>query len=97
MVMYELEILPPNTNKRLKSTHQAGDRKNLTAWANGDNLVNAVASVHKNTIVIVNSVGPLNVESWIDNPNVTAVSSRTLLNSLSCESIALTGYFCSVL
>ncbi|KAF9649723.1 beta-glucosidase [Thelephora ganbajun] len=50
-----------------------GDRKNLTAWANGDNLVNAVASVHKNTIIVVNSVGPLNVEPWIDNPNVTAV------------------------
>ena len=46
---------------------------------NGDNLVNAVASVHQNTIVVVNSVGPLNVESWIDNPNVTAVSGSRLL------------------
>ena len=82
-------------NQRLKSVPlrlQAGDRKNLTAWANGDNLVNAVASVHENTIVVVNSVGPLNVEPWIDNPNVTAVSSRTLLNSLSCESIVLKRY-----
>jgi len=72
----------------LKSTPlrlQVGDRKNLTAWANGDNLVNAVASVHKNTIVVVNSVGPINVEPWIDNPNVTAVSSRMLLDSFSCD------------
>jgi len=51
----------------------AGDRKNLTAWSNGDNLVRAVASVNRNTIVVINSVGPLIVEPWIDNPNVTAV------------------------
>ena len=59
---------------------QIGDRNNLTAWANGDNLVNAVASVHKNTIVVVNSVGSLNVEPWIDHQNVTAVSSRMPLD-----------------
>lgn len=51
-----------------------GDRKNLTAWHNGDNLVNAVAAINKNTIVVVHSVGPLIVEPWIDHPNVTAVS-----------------------
>jgi len=50
-----------------------GDRKNLTAWSNGDNLVEAVARVNENTIVVVNSVGPLIMESWIENPNVTAV------------------------
>jgi len=82
-------------SQQLKSTplrFQDGDRNNLTAWANGDNLVNAIASVHKNTIVVVNSVGPLNVEPWIDHPNVTAVSSRMLLNSSSCEFIALMRY-----
>lgn len=52
-----------------------GDRKNLTAWHNGDDLVLAVAAQNKNTIVIVHSVGPLILESWIDHPNVTAVSS----------------------
>lgn len=51
-----------------------GDRKNLTAWHSGDNLVNAVAAINKNTIVVVHSVGPLIVEPWIDHPNVTAVS-----------------------
>ncbi|KDQ12136.1 glycoside hydrolase family 3 protein [Botryobasidium botryosum FD-172 SS1] len=50
-----------------------GDRKNLTAWHNGDNLVNAVARQNKNTVVVVHSVGPLIVEPWIDNENVTAV------------------------
>lgn len=48
-------------------------RNNLTAWHNGDNLVKAVAAANHNTIVIVNSVGPLILEPWIDHPNVTAV------------------------
>ncbi|KAF8496226.1 beta-glucosidase [Russula emetica] len=51
----------------------AGDRKNLTAWLNGDALVRAVASQNNNTIVVINSVGPLILEPWIEHPNVTAV------------------------
>jgi len=50
-----------------------GDRKNLTAWHGGDNLVQAVAAQNNNTIVVVHSVGPLIIEPWIDHPNVTAV------------------------
>ncbi|KAF8487510.1 glycoside hydrolase family 3 protein [Russula ochroleuca] len=50
-----------------------GDRNNLTAWLNGDALVQAVASQNNNTVVVVNSVGPLILEPWIDHPNVTAV------------------------
>ncbi|KAH9988723.1 glycoside hydrolase superfamily [Russula vinacea] len=42
----------------------AGDRKNLTAWLNGDALVQEVASQNNNTIVVVNSVGPLILEPW---------------------------------
>ncbi|KAJ7280312.1 glycoside hydrolase family 3 protein [Mycena rebaudengoi] len=50
-----------------------GDRKNLTAWHSGDDLVLAVAAQNNNTIVICHSVGPLILEPWIDHPNVTAV------------------------
>ncbi|KAI9434686.1 glycoside hydrolase family 3 protein [Lactarius indigo] len=50
-----------------------GDRNNLTAWHNGDELVKAVATQNNNTIVVVHSVGPLILEPWIDHPNVTAV------------------------
>ncbi|KAJ6617970.1 beta-glucosidase [Mycena sp. CBHHK59/15] len=50
-----------------------GDRKNLTAWHNGDDLVLAVAAQNNNTIVVCHSVGPLILEPWIDHPNVTAV------------------------
>jgi len=32
-----------------------------------------VAAKNPNTIVVVHSVGPLIVESWIEHPNVTAV------------------------
>ena len=45
----------------------------MTAWNNGDALVQAVAANSTNTIVVVNSVGPLILEAWIDNPNVRAV------------------------
>ncbi|EGN95000.1 glycoside hydrolase family 3 protein [Serpula lacrymans var. lacrymans S7.3] len=48
----------------------AGDRNNLQAWHSGDALVEKVASVNNNTIVVVNTVGPIVVEAWIDNPNV---------------------------
>ncbi|KAI6118095.1 glycoside hydrolase superfamily [Pisolithus sp. B1] len=51
----------------------AGDRKNLSAWHEGDQLVLAVAAQNNNTIVVVNSVGPLIIEPWVDHPNVTAI------------------------
>ncbi|KAH7408490.1 beta-glucosidase 1 precursor [Phaeosphaeria sp. MPI-PUGE-AT-0046c] len=51
----------------------AGDRKDLNAWHNGNELVKAVAAVNKNTVVVVHSVGPILMEEWIDNPSVTAV------------------------
>ncbi|KAF9015366.1 glycoside hydrolase family 3 protein [Cyathus striatus] len=51
----------------------AGDRNDLNAWHSGDALVNRVAASNSKTIVVVNSVGPIIMESWITNPNVTAV------------------------
>ncbi|KDQ10604.1 glycoside hydrolase family 3 protein [Botryobasidium botryosum FD-172 SS1] len=50
-----------------------GDRNNLTAWHEGDNLVLAVAAKNKNTVVVVHSVGPLILEPWIEHENITAV------------------------
>ncbi|KAL5408245.1 hypothetical protein PMIN04_011485 [Paraphaeosphaeria minitans] len=51
----------------------AGDRKDLNPWHNGNDLVKAVAAVNKKTIVVIHSVGPLILEPYIDNPNVVAV------------------------
>ncbi|KAJ7103176.1 putative beta-glucosidase [Mycena belliarum] len=49
------------------------DRHNLSIYANGDELVKAVAAVNPNTIVVLHVAGPVIVESWIDHENVTAV------------------------
>jgi hypothetical protein len=49
------------------------DRQNLSAYHDGDKLVNTVAAYCPSTIVIVNSVSQLNLEAWVDNPNVSAV------------------------
>ncbi|ORY68377.1 glycoside hydrolase family 3 protein [Pseudomassariella vexata] len=50
-----------------------GDRKNLTLWANGDELIKNVSSICNNTIVIIHSVGPTLVTDWYNSPNVTAI------------------------
>lgn len=50
-----------------------GDRNNLTAWMRGDDLVNEVAGNCSNTVVVAHTPGPIIMEPWIDNPNVTAV------------------------
>ncbi len=49
------------------------DRYNLYAFNHGDKLVQTVVSRCLNTIVIVNSVSQLNLEAWIDHPNVVGV------------------------
>ena len=51
----------------------AGDRNDLKAWHNGDDLVAAVAEANANTIVVVHSVGPIVMESWIELESVVAV------------------------
>ena len=44
-------------------------RKNLTLWGNADALITAVANANNNTIVVVNAVGPIIMEAWVENPN----------------------------
>jgi beta-glucosidase len=51
----------------------AGDRNNLTLWHGGDALIQATTSQCSNTIVILHTVGPVLMESWIENPNITDV------------------------
>ena len=50
-----------------------GDRKNLTLWNNGDELISAVASVNSKTVVVIHSVGPVLIDHIKRNPNVTAI------------------------
>lgn len=49
-----------------------GDRNDLDLWWKGGSLVEAVAAVNQNTIVVVHSVGPVSL-SWANHPNVTAI------------------------
>ncbi|KAI9493633.1 glycoside hydrolase superfamily [Zychaea mexicana] len=48
------------------------DRKNLTLWNNGDNLIQAVADANENTVVVIHSVGPV-LMPWIAHKNIKAV------------------------
>ncbi|KAI5804272.1 beta-glucosidase 1 precursor [Geopyxis carbonaria] len=50
-----------------------GDRNNLTLWRQGDKLISTVAAACKNTVVVLHSVGAVDMEAWIEHPNVTAV------------------------
>jgi len=52
---------------------EGSDRGDLHALDNGDKLVQTVAANCPNTVVIVNSVSQLNLEAWIDLPNVKGV------------------------
>jgi len=49
-----------------------GDRNDLNLWWEGGSLVERVAAVCNNTIVVVHSVGPVYF-TWSNHPNVTAI------------------------
>ncbi|KAI9251582.1 glycoside hydrolase superfamily [Sporodiniella umbellata] len=49
-----------------------GDRKNISLWNNGDNLIRAVADANNNTVVVIHSVGPVTMP-WVNHPNVKAI------------------------
>lgn len=50
-----------------------GDRRNLTLWNNGDELIKRVSAFCSNTIVVIHSVGPTIVSEWYNSPNITAI------------------------
>ena len=51
----------------------AGDRNNLDPWHSGNALVQAVAAVNSNVIVVVHSVGPVILETILALPSVKAI------------------------
>lgn len=50
-----------------------GDRNNFTLWNDGDRVIRNVTSVCNNTIVVIHSVGAVDVSAWYNNDNVTAI------------------------
>ncbi|KAK0643033.1 glycosyl hydrolase family 3 N terminal domain-containing protein [Cercophora newfieldiana] len=57
----------------VEGNHGDRDSSKLAAWHNGDELVRKVAEKFDNVIVVVHTVGPLNLEPWIDLPSVKSV------------------------
>eukprot|EP01113_Clastostelium_recurvatum_P002869 TRINITY_DN1122_c0_g1_i3.p1 TRINITY_DN1122_c0_g1~~TRINITY_DN1122_c0_g1_i3.p1 ORF type:complete len:1140 (-),score=113.79 TRINITY_DN1122_c0_g1_i3:169-3588(-) len=49
-----------------------GDRKNISAWLNGDNLVSTAVANNPNVVVVIHTVGPI-LMPWNDHPNVKAI------------------------
>lgn len=52
---------------------QSGDRNNLSLWHNGDALIQSAVSSYANVVVVIHAPGPVDMEKWIDHPNVKAV------------------------
>ncbi|KAJ5130891.1 uncharacterized protein N7515_006930 [Penicillium bovifimosum] len=50
-----------------------GDRKNMTLWKNGEELIKTAAKSCNNTIVVIHSTGSVLVSDWYDNDNITAI------------------------
>lgn len=42
-----------------------GDRRNLSAWHDADRLIENATTYSNNTIVIIHSVGAVNVSAWL--------------------------------
>lgn len=65
-----------------------GDRQNLSLWHNGDELIEHISDRCRKTVVVINSVGPVDLEKWIDHENVVAVFYSAPLGQFVGEAIA---------
>ncbi|CUM55871.1 uncharacterized protein AC631_05369 [Debaryomyces fabryi] len=50
-----------------------GDRNNASLWYNADELIKNTTAYNNNTIVVVTTPGSVNIESFVENENVTAI------------------------
>ncbi|KAJ3233923.1 hypothetical protein HDU81_001859 [Chytriomyces hyalinus] len=51
---------------------QYGDRNDLKLWHDADQLIEAVAAVNKKTVVVIHSVGPVEMP-WFNHPNIVGI------------------------
>lgn len=65
-----------------------GDRKNLTLWKNGENVIKTVSKNCNNTIVVMHTAGPVLIDEWYNHPNITAIVWAGLPGQESGNSIA---------
>ena len=57
----------------VEGNHGDRDASKLFAWHNGDKLVKDAAEKYSNVIVVAQTVGPMELEEWIDLPSVKSV------------------------
>jgi hypothetical protein len=50
-----------------------GDRLNLTLWQGADAVVANVSATCNNTVLVIHSVGPVLIDQYKENPNITAI------------------------
>ncbi|KAK3684979.1 glycosyl hydrolase family 3 N terminal domain-containing protein [Podospora appendiculata] len=72
----------------VEGNHGDRDSAKLAAWHDGDRLVQKAAEKYQNVVVVVHTVGPLLLESWIDLPSVKAVLFAHLPGQEAGESLA---------
>ena len=65
-----------------------GDRKNLTLWQGGDTLIRNVSALCNNTIVVLHTIGPVLIDEYKKNPNITAILWAGLPGEQSGNAIA---------
>ncbi|KAJ3120270.1 hypothetical protein HK100_012868 [Physocladia obscura] len=63
------------------------DRNDLKLWHKSDELIEAVSSVNENTVIVIHSVGAVEMP-WINHPNISAVVLAFLPGQESGNSIA---------
>ena len=72
----------------LEVDNNFGDRNNLTFWQGADELVANVSATCNNTILVIHSVGPVLIEEYANNPNITAILWAGVPGEQSGNSIA---------
>ena len=50
-----------------------GDRKNLTLWQGADAVIANVSATCNNTLLVIHSVGAVEIDQYKENPNITAI------------------------
>lgn len=57
----------------VENNHGDRDADGLALWHGGDALIQKAAATYSNVVVVIHTVGPVTMESWIDLPSVKAV------------------------
>ncbi|KAG9591803.1 glycoside hydrolase family 3 protein, partial [Aureobasidium melanogenum] len=65
-----------------------GDRKNLTLWQGADAVIANVSAACNNTVLVIHSVGAVEIEQYKENPNITAILWAGLPGEQSGNAIA---------